>query len=507
MAGIKSLAKETAIYGLSSIVGRFLNWLLVPLYVYEFSDPAEYGIVSYLYSITAVVLVILNYGMETGFFRYANKQPDYKGVYTTSLISVGFTSLLFMALLTLFIGPASEAVLLPSHQLYVWLMGITVAIDAFTNIPFAYLRFRKKAFRFAGVKLANVGINIGLNLLFLVACPWLESHAPATVDWFYTPLGGKAFGIGWIFVANIISTLCVLLLLMPQIIECRWRFDAALLRRMLRYSWPLLILGVAGILSQNMGQIMIPYLFPGQRAAADAMVGIYGANIKIAIVMVMFTQAFRYAYEPFIFAQAKGDGDDKKQAYGDAMKFFVVFGLLIFLAVMFYLPVLKHFVSKNYWPGLDVVPVMMIADLCFGVFFNLSLWYKLTDRTQWGMYFSLFCFALMFGLTVWLVPAIGIPRGYMGSAYAALISYFTVMVLSYLIGRHYYPIDYPMKRLAAYTLLAGALWAVGSLAFSFPGSDWLRYSTRTLLLLVYLAIVCLNENVPLVSSRLRRLKR
>ena len=252
---------------------------------------------------------------------------------------------------------------------------------------------------------------------------------------------------------------------------------------------------------------MIPYLFPGQRAAADAMVGIYGANIKIAIVMVMFTQAFRYAYEPFIFAQAKGDGDDKKQAYGDAMKFFVVFGLLIFLAVMFYLPVLKHFVSKNYWPGLDVVPVMMIADLCFGVFFNLSLWYKLTDRTQWGMYFSLFCFALMFGLTVWLVPAIGIPRGYMGSAYAALISYFTVMVLSYFIGRHYYPIDYPMKRLAAYTLLAGALWAVGSLAFSFPGSDWLRYSTRTLLLLVYLVIVCLNENVPLVSSRLRRLKR
>ncbi len=507
MAGIKSLAKETAIYGLSSIVGRFLNWLLVPLYVYQFSNPAEYGIVSYLYSITAVVLVILNYGMETGFFRYANKQPDYRSVYSTSLISVGFTSLLFMVLLTIFIEPASNAVLLPSNQLFVWLMGITVAIDAFTNIPFAYLRFRKKAFRFAGVKLANIGINISLNLLFLLACPWLEQHAPASIEWFYSPLGGKAFGIGWIFVANIISTLCVLLMLMPQIFECRMQFDRALLRKMLHYSWPLLILGVAGILSQNMGQIMIPYLFPGQREAADAMVGIYGANIKIAIVMVMFTQAFRYAYEPFIFAQAKGKSDDKREAYSDAMKFFVVFGLLIFLAVMFYLPVLKHFVSKNYWPGLDVVPVMMIADLCFGIFFNLSLWYKLTDRTQWGMYFSLFCFILMLVLNVWLVPAIGIPRGYMGSAYAALISYFSVMVISYFIGRHYYPINYPLKRLGAYTLLTAALWAIGSYAIAFPESDWLRYSTRTLLLMVYLFVVCYNENVPFISSRLRKLKR
>lgn len=505
MAGIKSLAKDTAIYGMSSILGRFLNWLLVPLYVHLF-PPGEYGIVTILYAVTAVFLVILNYGMETGFFRFANKpEEDAETVYTTSLISVGATSALFIVMLTLFIRPVSGMLLMPEHPSYVWMMGLIVAIDAFTNIPFAYLRFRKKPLVFAGIKFANIGLNIGLNLFFLLACPELMKVCPGAIGWFYGPLGGESFGIGWIFVANVISTLCILLLLMPQLAGRRWRFRGALLRRMLRYSWPLLILGVAGILSQNMGQVMIPYLFEGQEEAARDMVGIYGANIKIAVVMVMFTQAFRYAYEPFIFARARGEGEDKRRAYGDAMKFFVLFGLLIFLAVMFFLPVLKHFVSKDYWAGLDVVPVMMVADLCFGVFFNLSLWYKLTDRTQWGMYFSLFCFGLMFALNAWLVPLIGIPGGYMGSAYAALISYFTVMVVSYFVGRKYYPIDYDLRRMGAYTLLAAVLYAVGEWAFAFPGSGLLRYASRTLLLLVYLGAVCLFEDVPMVSPRLRRL--
>lgn len=503
MAGIKSLVKETAVYGLSSIIGRFLNWCLVPLYVYIF-PPAEYGIVSFLYGLTAVALVILNYGMETGFFRYANKEPDPEKVYTTSLWSVGFTSLLFIVLLTAFIGPASDALLLPRHRIYVWLLGTTVAIDAFTNIPFAYLRYKKKALRFAGIKLANVGLNIGLNLIFLIGCPRWQHSCPELVNWFYQPLGGESLGIGWIFVANIISTVCILLMLLPELLGRRWSFDMPLLRRMLYYSWPLLILGVAGILSQNMGQILIPYLFEDAPEAARAMVGIYGANIKIAIVMVMFTQAFRYAYEPFIFAQAKSEGDDKRQAYADAMKFFVLFGLLIFLGVMFFLPVIKHFVSERYWPGLNVVPVMMIAELCFGVFFNLSLWYKLTDRTRWGMYFSLVCFMLMLALNVWFVPLIGIPDGYMGSAYAALISYAAVMLLSYFVGRHYYPIDYDLKRIGAYTLLAAALWGIGEWACAFPDSAALRYGCRSLLLIVYMLCICLTEEVPMISRRLRR---
>ena len=396
MAGLKALAKETAIYGLSSIIGRFLNWCLVPLYVWIFPTQ-EYGIVSYLYSFTAVALVVLTYGMETGFFRYANKSEKPETVYTTSLISVGSTSLLFIVLLTVFLHPVSRALKLPAHPDYVWMLGAIVAVDAFTNIPFAYLRYKKRALRFATIKMLNVGINIGANLFFLLCCPWLHTHLPAIVDWFYMPAGGESFGIGWIFVANCLSTLVVTLMLMPDIIRHRYRFDSTLLKKMLSYSWPLLILGVAGIMSQNMGQMIIPYLFSDQETARS-MVGIYGANIKIAIIMVMFTQAFRYAYEPFIFAQAGTKENDKGRAYCDAMKFFVILGLFIFLAVMYYLPVLKHFVSPSYWPGLEVVPIMMIAELFMGISFNLSLWYKLTDRTSWGMYLSVGCFIVMLGL-------------------------------------------------------------------------------------------------------------
>lgn len=504
MAGIKSLVKDTAVYGLSSIIGRFLNWCLVPLYVYLFPKE-EYGVVSYLYGLTAVALVVLNYGMETGFFRFANKEKDPGRVYTTSLISVGTTSLAFVVLLTVFLRPLADGLLLPGRELFIWLLGVTVAIDAFSNLPFAWLRFRNRAWRFAGIKIFNVAFNITLNLFFLLGCPALMKSCPGLISWFYLPLGGADFGIGWIFLSNILSTLGVLVALLPELTGRRYLFSRRLLSEMLRYSWPLLILGVAGTLSQNMGQLVIPYIFKGQEAEARAMVGVYGANIKIAIVMVMFTQAFRYAYEPFIFAQAREEGEGKKGAYSDAMKYFIIFGLLIFLGVMFFLPLLKHFISPAYWGGLDVVPLMMLAELFFGVFFNLSLWYKLTDRTQWGMYFSLLSFALMLGLNLWLVPAIGIPRGYMGCAWAALISYGVVMVVSYFAGRHYYPIPYQVKRISAYVILAGVVYGVGMLAGSL--SLWIAYPLRVVLLLVYVGAVAVFEEVPLLSPMLRRLLR
>jgi len=503
MAGIKSLVKDTAVYGLSSIIGRFLNWCLVPLYVYLFPTE-EYGVVSYLYGFTAVALIILNYGMETGFFRFANKEGDPEKVYTTSLISVGFTSLLFIILLTCLLHTVTEAMLLPGDDMFIWMLGVTVAVDAFSNLPFAYLRFKKKAWRFAGIKLLNVGLNIGLNIFFLLGCPVISNCCPGAIDWFYKPLGGEGFGIGWIFLANIISTIIVLLCLLPQLTGRHYSFSWSLLGRMLSYSWPLLILGVAGILSQNMGQLLIPYIFAGHEAEARSMVGIYGANMKIAIVMVMFTQAFRYAYEPFIFAQAGEKGDGKKQAYCDAMKYFVIFGLAIFLGVMYFLPVLKHFIAPSYWSGLRVVPVMMMAELCFGIFFNLSLWYKLTDRTRWGMYFSLLCFGIMLALNLWLVSAIGIPYGYMGSAWAALISYFAVMVLSYFVGRHYYPLPYQVKRISMYLLITMSLYFVGEYS-SLLLPAWGVYALRILLLCVYVLIVAYFEEIPFISGKLRRI--
>ena len=503
MAGIKSLVKDTAVYGLSSIIGRFLNWGLVPLYTYLFSK-ADYGIVSYLYAIVAVVIVILNYGMETGFFRYANKNDDYEKVYCTSLVSIASTSLLFMALVAWFLTPVSDALKLPHHPSYVMMMAVTVAIDAFTNIPFAYLRFRRKAWTFAAIKLTNIGVNIGLNLFFLLACPKIMQTAPQLISWFYAPLGGAAFGVGWIFLANVISTLVVLACLVPWMRVKRFAVDTGLLGEMLGYSWPLLVLGVAGNLSQGMGQIIIPYLFPDNPEGARTMVGLYGANIKIAVVMMMFTQAFRYAYEPFIFSRAASQGEDKTRAYCDAMKYFVIFGFAIFLGVMYFLPILKHFIAPEYWAGLRVVPIMMVADLCFGVYFNLSLWYKLTDRTRWGMYLSLLGFVLMLGGNLILVPMIGMPDGYIGSAWAALISYAGIMTVSYLLGRKYYPIPYQVKRIGCYTLFAGLLWIVGACC-DFSYAMWGTYLIRTLLLAIYLLVVAYCENIPVVSSRLHML--
>lgn len=499
---IKSLAKDTAVYGLSSIVGRFLNWCLVPLYVYLFPTE-EYGIVTYLYGVTAVMLVILNYGMETGFFRFANKEEDPEKVYTTSLISVGTTSFIFLILLTVFLHPISDGLRLPNQSLFVWLIGATVAVDAFCNLPFAYLRYKNKSWRFAGIKLINVALNIGLNLFFLLLCPLIWKSNPGFISWFYSAAGGETFGIGWIFVANIISSYVILILLMPQLMGRLWRFSWGLLKKMLGYSWPLLILAIAGMLSQNMGQLLIPYLISDEESARS-MVGIYGANMKIAIVMVMFTQAFRYAYEPFIFSQAKKSGESSARMYADAMKYFIIFSWLIFLGVMFYLPVLRYFISPDYWEGLQVVPVMMGAEICFGVFFNLSLWYKLTDRTRWGMYLSLICFSIMLGLNIWLVPYIGIPGGYMGSAWSALVAYFVVMALSYFLGRHYYPLPYEVKRILAYTVLAGIFFIAGMVMDSFMPS-WLLYIVRSFMLILYSAMIALFENIPFISPRLRRL--
>lgn len=500
---MNSLVKDTAVYGLSSIIGRFLNWGLVPLYTYLFAE-AEYGVVSYLYAMVAVLIVVLNYGMETGFFRYANREKDPERVYSTSLVSLATTSALFVIVVTLFLSPISTAIKLPHHPEYVWMMAFTVAIDALANLPFAYLRFLRKAWIFAGIKLINIGVNIGLNLFFLLACPAIQRYCPQLISWFYEPLGGASFGVGWIFLANVISSLVVLCCLFPWMKVPKLVCDFSLLKAMLKYSWPLLVLGVAGNLSQGMGQLIIPYLFPNNPEAARTMVGLFGANIKIAVVMMMFTQAFRYAYEPFIFSQAARQGEDKTQAYCDAMKYFVIFGLAIFLGVMYFLPVIRYFISPSYWAGLKVVPIMMIADLCFGIYFNLSLWYKLTDRTIWGMYLSLLGFALMLAGNLILVLMIGIPDGYVGSAWAALISYASIMIVSYLLGRRYYPIPYQVKRISLYAVLAVILWGLGSLC-NLQSSLWITYSVRIILLTGYILTVAYYENIPIITSRLHKI--
>lgn len=495
MGAIKSLAKDTAVYGLSSIIGRFLNWCLVPLYTIKFVA-AEYGVVTYVYSIVALALIVLTYGMETGFFRFANHERYKKPmeVYSTALISLAISSTLFMVLILAFLPQVSEAMQCGSHTEYVWMMALAVAIDAFTCLPFSFLRYKHLPIRFATVKLINIAVNIGLNLFFILLCPWLMTHAPSLVSWCYNP----EFGIGYIFAANLVSSVLTLLLLIPQLRGFKWVFNKSLWREMLVYSLPLLVLGIAGIMNQTIDKILLPWLVPDH---VDAMtqLGIYGANYKIAIVMVMFIQAFRFAYEPFIFAQNKQQGDDKLRAFRDAMTYFVIFSMVIFLGVMFYLPVLRYFISPHYFSGLKVVPVIMIAEFFFGVFFNLSLWYKLTDRTYWGMIFSLGGLVVTLTVNILLVPHIG----YMGCAWAALACYGLMMISSWLVGRICHPIDYDVPRLALYFLVAMAMWVLGT--FIATGHHWIDMAIRTPLLAAYIWFALKHQRISIKNLIPKRL--
>jgi len=481
MAGIKSLAKDTAIYGMSSIVGKFLNWCLTPLYTYLLV-PEEYGIIVNLYAWIGLILILLTYGLETGFFRFANDpgKSDPQTVYSTCMTSLIVTTFLFLGLILTFLTPVSEALQCSRHHEYIVMIALIVSLDVFSALPFAYLRYKLRPLRFASLKLLNIALTIAFNLFFLLACPALFRSHPEWISWFYNP----GYGAGYILVSNVIASFTMLMLLTPEIFGIRWHFDYALLRRILRYSFPLLILGLAGIMNQNLDKILYPYLITDQNEAMNQL-GIYGANAKIAVVMIMFTQAFRYAYEPFIFARTQGE--DKRKTYALAMKFFIIADLLIFLGVMFYLDIIRYFIDPRYFAGLKVVPIIMMAELFSGIFFNLSLWYKLTDRTQWGVYFSLVGLIIIVGVNVAFVPR----YGYIACAWAAFACYFTMMFLSWLAGQRYYPIDYDLKAIGKYLLLALVLYALAFLIHI--DHIVLRFGFRTLLLSVYLVYLIKND--------------
>ena len=444
MANLKSLAKDTAIYGMSSILGRFLNYLLVPLYTSNISAASGgYGIITNLYAYTALLLVILTYGMETTFFRYANKtNEDPQKVYSSTLIMVGFTSLLFIVLVSIFLQPISGVMGYSDHSSYVWVMAATVSIDAFQCIPFAYLRYKKRPIKFAALKLLFIAFNIALNLLYFVVLPDLYKSYPDIIQHIYNP----ETGVGYAFYINLVCTASITFFFYKELTGFKYTFDKELAKRMLSYSWPILILGIAGILNQTADFILFPYLYKGGQAHQQ--LGIYGAASKIAMIMAMITQAFRYAYEPFVFG--KGNDKDNRETYAVAMKYFIIFTLLAFLVVMGYINILRHIIGRDYWEGLKVVPIVMAGTIMMGVYFNLSFWYKLIDKTIWGAYFSgIGCFVLI------LINIIFVPQyGYMACAWAGLIGYATAMTLSYFVGQKKYPINYPLKSIGIYVLIA-----------------------------------------------------
>jgi len=492
---MKKLAKETAIYGVSSILGKFLNWMLVPLYTFTLENSADYGVVVNLYAWTALLLVILTYGMETGFFRFANKDKENADkVYGNSLITVGFTSLLFAIATVVFAQPIATLMGYPGNAEYIAMLGVVVAMDAFGAIPFAYLRFKSRPIRFASLKLLMIFVNIFFNIFFLVICPWLLKKAPATVDWFYNP----HYGVGYVFVANVIQTVVVTLALLPDVMKAKFRFDAALTKQILRYSLPLLVLGVAGIMNQTLDKIIFPYLIDNPDLAKSEL-GIYGACFKISMVMMMFTQAFRYAYEPFIFAQHKDK--NSKEAYADAMKYFIIFSLLIFLGMVFYLDVFKLLIREDYWIGLKVVPIVLFSYIFQGVFFNLSLWYKLVDKTMYGAWFSVLGLIITLAINIIFVPIFS----YIASAWAAFACYFVMMLVSYYFGQKHLPINYDLKTIGLYSGLAVILFVI-SLFVNTPYSI-LNIALKSVLMLVYLFILIKRDfplrNIPVLNKLLK----
>ena len=476
MGKLTTIFKDTAIYGLSSIIGRFLNYLLVPLYTAQLSAASGgYGVITNIYAYTALVMVLLTFGMETTYFRFTNKtHTDSQTVYSTTLISVGSISLLFAVLVLLFLNPLSQVMGYGDHPEYVGVMAVTVAIDAFLCIPFAHLRQQKKALKFAALKLLNIIVSILLNVIYFA---WLD---------------GK--DVGYAFYINLFCTAMLAVCLITEYTGFRWRLDTQLLRTMLSYSWPILVLGIAGILNQTADKMLFPYIYKG--GDMQAQLGIYGACSKIAMIMAMITQAFRFAYEPIVFAGVKDK--DSHEMYAKAMKYFIIFTLLAFLMVVGYMDILKYIIGRDYWEGLKVVPIVMAAEIMMGIYFNLSFWYKLIDKTIWGAIFSGIGCAVLLAVNVIFVP----QYGYVACAWGGFAGYGVAMLISYFVGQKYYPIDYPLKDISFYVVLAFIMYG-----FMRTASEWsmiAQLAFNTLLVILFLGVV-IKRDLPL-APLLKKLK-
>ncbi len=493
MSKLKKLAGQTVVYGLSSIVGRFLNYLLVPLYTIELFTPEEYGVVTDIFAYVGFLFVFLTYGMETAFFRFSEKQNNPNLVFTTAFTPLVVTSSLFWGLIYVFSKPVAAFLKYPEHADYVLIMSAVVALDAILSIPFAKLRLEGKAAKFATFKFINIGINIGLNIFFLLALPRISTAYPNSI---LNAIYFSDFGIGYIFVANLLASASTLLLFLPSFFKIKFSFSPALLRKLLIYGLPLLFAGLAGMVNEVLDRILLKYFLTVPETLTQvgeindyifSQIGIYGANYKLSILITLFIQAFRYAAEPFFFSQ-KNDKNAKK-TYADVMKYFLIFGLAIFLFIMLYLDIFKYFIGKSYWEGLKIVPILLLANLFLGAVYNLSVWYKLTDKTKFGILIAGFGALITIVLNIILIPKIG----YTGSAWATFACYFGMMILSYFLGQKYYPIEYDLKNILTYFTLAIGIFSVGY--FADIENVYIKLSVSTLLFFGFYIFVLYKENL------------
>ncbi|GAB6097718.1 oligosaccharide flippase family protein [Desulfatiferula olefinivorans] len=496
---IRKLAGQTMVYGLSSIVGRVLNFLLVPLYVRTFTE-GEYGIYTNIYAYFTFLNILYTYGMETAYFRFVSREDDPEKVFSTVTLSLAASTALFS--LALFLGRDALCSVMGyrGHPEYIiWMMSI-LALDTLAVTSFAALRHRQRPAAFALIRIAGILINVGFNLFFLVLCPRLLGSDRFTalhplIDAVYSP----ATGIGYIFISNIIASAVTLLLLSGELSRIRLALDLGLIRRMLAYASPLVVVGFAGMINDNLDRTLLKHLLPHDPAENDILLGIYGANAKLAVFMVLITQAFKYAAEPFFFLQAAKD--DAKKTYADVMLYFVIFGLLLFLFVDMNLDLFKYLVGREgsrYHEGLFIVPILLMANLFLGIYYNLSIWYKLSDQTLQGALIALAGAAVTLVFNLALVPRFG----YGAAAWTKLACYIVMVALSYEVGRRIFPVAYSLKRLGIYFLVA---LFIHGLFTRVHGGAVFRLVVGNFLISAFVVFVLIYEKIPL--RRLIRLGR
>ena len=435
MNPLKKLAAQTITYGLSSVIGRLLNFLLVPIYTRYFS-PEHYGVVTELYAYAAFLIVILTYGIETSFFRYAQKEKNKKSVYSTALISLTVSSVVFMILMFLFATPLAEYLQYENHPEYIQYFALIIGLDAISAISFANLRNENKAVKFTFIRLVNIFVNIGLNLVFIV-------HLNLSIE--------------YIFISNLIASVITFFMLFPEMIKSIWIFDVQLWKKMMIYAFPLLIAGLAGITNEVIDRVLLKHLLNDSLTASREL-GLYGAFYKLSIFMTLFIQTFRFAAEPFYFKHGKEK--KSKDTYAEVMKYFIIIGSIIFLCITLFYDVFKNFIDEEYHDdrGFLVVSVLLLANLFLGIYYNLSIWYKLSDKTKYGAFLSIFGAVITISLNFILIPIIGFE----GSAWATLACYFSMTIASYFLGKKYYEIQYPIKRISFYLIFAIAIFLISS---------------------------------------------
>ncbi len=489
---IKALAGQTVIYGLGTIVPRLLNYLLTPFYVRVFLS-GEYGQLSELYAWIALFLAILTFGMETTFFRFSQKENSNK-VFNNAESIVILITFIFLVLYSIFYKSFAQLIHYEFNSYYVLLIGIIVAIDAIAAIPFAMLRKEEKAGRFSMIKTINVLSNILLNIFFLVIIP---KKSIAIAEWIF---GEQTSLLIWVLISNILASLINLILLAPQLSKLKLGFDRELVKAMLKYSFPILLISMVGMVNEVADKILIKYLvtIPDESVLASMNItgqdyamqqlGIYSANFKLGVLMTIFIQMFRFASEPFFFGHAKDR--NAPSLYAKVMTYFVIFCLLIFLGVMFYMDILQHFVGKDgsdYRDGLVIVPIILIANMLYGIVFNLSIWFKLSDKTYYGTIIAIIGSVVTLTCFFVLIPRIG----YLGAAIAHLACYIVMMLVSYFWGQKNFPIPYQIGRITIYCVLAAILYLTSSLFNDF--NSILKLSLNTAMILLFIAVVVVME--------------